>query len=124
MGLYELYEELRKYSDEELIEDWDWATDEDGVWDTISVFIAEVNVPIRDIIEERGLDKLDIIKKYDQRLIREVLKIGQAACPSDRERGIINPPLEKWWWYLDLIAERKYPAELLPDYLRETYEGA
>ena len=30
-------------------------------------------------------------------------------------------PLEKWWWHLRKIARREYPAELLPDYLREIY---
>jgi len=30
-------------------------------------------------------------------------------------------PLEKWWWHLGKIARREYPAELLPEHLREVY---
>lgn len=29
-----------------------------------------------------------------------------------------KPPLKNWWWYLDRIAARVYPADLLPDYLK------
>jgi len=120
MGLAEYYEYLRSLSDKELIEHWeDYTLDRDYVLDAISYWSSDVAIPIRDIIEERGL--AEKVKELDKNLIRYTLEIGSADPPRERIYGEVNPPLEKWWWYLDLIAERQYPAELLPPYLQEVY---
>jgi len=114
------YEYLRSLSDKKLIEAWeDYTLDRDYVLDAISYWTCDVAIPIRDIIEERGL--ADKVRELDKNLIRFTLEIGSADVPPERIYGEVNPPLEKWWWYLDLIAERKYPAELLPPYLQEVY---
>jgi len=114
------YEYLRSLSDEELIEVWGYYTlDRKSVLEATSPWVSDVAIPIRDIIEERGL--ADKVIELDKNLIRYTLEIGDAFPPKERLYGEVNPPLEKWWWYLDLIAERQYPAELLPEALREVY---
>jgi len=121
MGLSEYYEYLRSLSDKELIEAWeDYTLNRESVLDAISYWSCDVAIPIRDIIEERGL--ADKVVELDKNLIRYTLEIGSVDVPPERLYGEVNPPLEKWWWYLDLIAERQYPAELLPEALRDVYK--
>jgi len=121
MASSELYEALRKESDEMLIEDWDMATDsEEGeIPHAVLDYTAGVWLPTRDVIHERGLDEK--VKEYDIRLLKYVLKHG--AYPLwEKQSGKIDPPLSSWWWWLYEISEGEYPAELLPEYLRGIYQ--
>ncbi len=119
MGLSEYYEYLRSLSDEELIDSWEGYCIDEPL-DAIYWATCDVVIPIRDIIEERGLS--DKVVELDKALLKYVLKNSEIVnIPDERKYGEVNPPLEKWWWYLDMIAERTYPAELLPQALREVY---
>ena len=53
--------------------------------------------------------------EIDRQLIKQVLEYG--SDPSGEEH-----PIDKWWWHLEKIAQRTYPASLLPEHLREIYE--
>ncbi len=114
---------LSKLSKEEkeLVEDWALLTEPDerclpkGWGEAQFMDTAPAILSIRDEIAERGLDKLTEVKETDIRLLKQVLEYGSDPPAEDG-------PFEKWWWQLHKIAERTYPPELLPDYLREIYE--
>ena len=74
------------------------------------------NLPIRrEWIHQAGILNKDVIE-LDQIVIEETLE-GSLDWLTDRE----SQPLEKWWWHLQKIYHRSYPAELLPEYLRSLY---
>lgn len=73
----------------------------------------------RERIHQAGLDEDDTVKKADIELIKVVLKEG--ANPSDLFGDPEKYPLSHWWWHLDKIADKTFPAELLPAHLREIY---
>ncbi|MDW7999054.1 MAG: hypothetical protein RMI30_06350 [Thermodesulfovibrio sp.] len=111
----------RKLSKEEreLIEKWEMAIDIEYFPSSIYYYhTASAWLMVRDEIEELGLGDLPEVKELDAEAIRRAIEV-QADPPMDRDEE--NPPLKRWWWYLDLIAEKRYPAELLPEYLREVY---
>ncbi|MDW8136811.1 MAG: hypothetical protein RMI74_08505 [Thermodesulfobacterium sp.] len=117
--LLDYYNWLRSLSEEELISAWEDTTDEEEGYYTISeMAIADVNIPVRDVIEEKGL--AEKVKEFDMRIIKMALKRGYAVGPGERYGGK-EVSLKHWWWYLDLIAEKRYPAKLLPEHLKEIY---
>ena len=74
------------------------------------------NLPIRrEWIHQAGILNKDVIR-LDRIVIEETLE-GSLDWLTDRE----SQPLEKWWWHLQKIYHRSYPAELLPEYLRSLY---
>ena len=68
-------------------------------------------------IHELGLDHM--VKELDIKLLKGLKKFGPPAY-MEKDK---NKPLEYWWWHLDKIATKEYPAELLPEHLREIYES-
>ncbi len=70
----------------------------------------------RDFVDKYRLDRFDIFKKYDMEALREAISYPyyEMGCYDNR-------PEDKWWWNLDRIRDIKYPAELLPEYLRDYY---
>jgi len=67
-------------------------------------------------LRDRVADLTPEIEELDRIVIEEALDGSLDWLPDDDTK-----PLEKWWWHLPKIARREYPAELLPDYLREIY---
>ncbi len=111
MGLSEFF------SKEELIQSWvlDCQFPEDLLYWATSAAIIET----REEIDRLGLGEDERVKKADTELIKVVLKEG--SDPSDLFGDPDKYPLSHWWWHLDKIAAKTYPAELLPEYLREIY---
>ncbi|MCS6875708.1 MAG: hypothetical protein NZ526_00385 [Aquificaceae bacterium] len=72
----------------------------------------------RDKLHELGLDNDPRVIEIDKKLL-EGLKKYIPPDYSEKERK--DKPLERWWWHLDKIADKTYPAELLPEHLREIY---
>jgi hypothetical protein len=77
-----------------------------------------VPLAIRESIYIRKLEDREEVKKADISLIKCVLKYGADRPDSDDPEKY---PLDHWWWHLDKIAKRTYPAELLPEHLRDLY---
>lgn len=102
----------------ELIKEWQWATS--PVFGNYSyvqdMHTADVWLEIRDRIKGAGLEQHPEVIKLDKQLIKRVLKHGAEGSYESQEH-----PLHHWWWHLDKIARKEYPAELLPEYLREIY---
>lgn len=110
MGLSKSYKEL--------IEDWGMAVESNSGYTIYNYYTASAWLLIRDDIHNAGLDEDEKVKALDIQAIENALKYG-AEMPMGRDDE--NHPLQFWWWYLDRIAEKNYPAELLPEYLREIY---
>ncbi len=106
---------------DELIEKWGWyaTIDEFSFPEGTCYHFAATSLMVRDEIEELGLSNDPRVMEIDKKLIEWVVKHGSDA-PYEAEP--IEHPIEKWWWHLKEIGERKYPAELLPPHLREIYE--
>lgn len=109
----------------ELIEDWDWivngsAKNPNDPWYKVLVDpdVNDVELKTRDEIHDLGLDNHPEVIKLDKKAIKYVLtEIGASY------RG--KPPQAKdktrWWWHLDEISQGTYPADLLPEHLKEIY---
>ncbi|WP_156874815.1 hypothetical protein [Thermodesulfobacterium hveragerdense] len=50
--------------------------------------------------------------------------LEKGADPAYYFRDPEKYPFDHWWWHLDKIAARTYPAELLLEYLRKKDEKA
>jgi hypothetical protein len=100
---------------EDLIQQWQWATEPDPGY-AFDYDTAPVWLPVRDAIHEEGLDDDPRVKELDKQAILYAIKEG-SDMPMERDYEDIR----RWWWHLEKIARGQYPAELLPDYLREIY---
>lgn len=71
---------------------------------------------VRNKIEKLGLGTHPDVIKLDIELIKTAItwKTGGTYESEDH-------PLPHWWWHLDKIARKEYPAELLPEPLRKIY---
>jgi hypothetical protein len=112
MELLESYEELIK----------GWILYSEFPDDLLYWASAPALIERRERIHQLGLDEDERVKQADIKLIKVVLEKG--ADPSDLFDDPQKYPFDHWWWHLDKIANRTYPAELLPEYLREIYEKA
>jgi len=115
---------INKNQIKELIEDWNWVVNgsvqnPNDPWYKVIIDddVNDVEIKVRDKIHDLGLDENPEIIRLDKKALKYVLEMGAAYR--------IKPPQAKdkkrWWWHLDEIAQRTYPADLLPDYLREIY---
>jgi len=113
--------QLSEYSDKELIKEWDIATQPGTAGRHLSYaqdfYTSSAWLDVRDEIKRRGLDKETRVKEIDKRLLLNTLKYGAYGSMEEN-----NHPMEDWWWHLHQIAKREYPADLLPEHLREIYE--
>ena len=107
---------LESFSDRELIEDW--LEDCREGFSLTYYATASALLLTRESIHLRRLEDKEEVKKADKALIEYVLKEGSQPPDSDDPEKY---PLDHWWWHLDRIAERTYPADLLPEHLREIY---
>ncbi len=112
MGLSEYY---KSKSYKELIEEWEWAIDPDPGY-AFDYDTAPVWLPVRDAIHEAGLDNHPKVMELDKQAIVNAIKY-RADMPYERD----YEDLRRWWWHFEKIADGTYPAELLPEYLREIY---
>ncbi len=97
-----------------LIEDWEFAVSEDDcIYD---YYNAPSWLPVRDEIHKLGLDEDERVKELDKQAIVKAIKL-KAEKPYERD----YEDLARWWWHLEKIADGTYPAELLPEHLREIY---
>lgn len=102
----------------ELIKDWKIAVSEG--FGKISLALDYHAGPpwldVRDKIEKLGLGTHPDVIKHDIELIKTAItwKTGGTYESEDH-------PLSYWWWHLDKIARKEYPAELLPEHLRKIY---
>ena len=116
---------INKNKINELIEDWDWVVNgsvqnPNDPWYKVLVDpdVNDVELKTRDEIHDLGLDNHPEVIKLDKQAIRYVLtEVGA----SYRKKPQQAKDLKRWWWHLDEIAQRTYPADLLPNYLREIY---
>lgn len=107
------------YPKEKMIELWKWAVEDGDIFD---YYDAPVWLSLRDEIAERGIDKEKEVIEIDKLAIKKALKKDlkiRVETPMGRDDEA--PSLTHWWWYLDLIAQGKYPLELLPEELKEIY---
>jgi len=107
----------------ELIEDWNWIVNEsitgDGeIPNILNWHINDVEIQVRDEIHELGLDENQEIIKLDKNALNLILKTGGIIY---REKPPQAKDKSRWWWHLDEIAQRTYPANLLPEHLKEIY---
>ena len=108
---------FKSYSDEELVEGWVLYCEPpafDLRWYGTSAALLER----RQSIYLRKLEDRQDVKEADISLIKCVLEEGAWPPDSDDPEKY---PLDHWWWHLDRIAERTYPADLLPEHLKEIY---
>jgi hypothetical protein len=108
---------FESYSDERLIKDW-VSECEPPAFDARWYPTADVPLAIRESIYIRKLEDRQDVKEADIFLIECVLKDG--ADPPDADDPEKYPPFH-WWWHLDKIADKTYPADLLPEHLKEIY---
>jgi len=108
---------FESYSDERLIKDW-VSECEPPAFDARWYPTADVPLAIRESIYIRKLEDRQDVKEADIFLIECVLKDG--ADPPDTDDPEKYPPFH-WWWHLDKIADKTYPADLLPEHLKEIY---
>jgi len=111
--------DLSRFSDEELIEEWAFSlASQEAIETFFDDYSAEATLPFRTEIHKRGLDNHPKVIEADKKLIQDALKEKPypPVITDDYE-----PPLEYWWWHIDKIGEKTYPAELLPEHLRELY---
>ena len=109
----------------ELIEDWDWAVNDSAQnpndpWYKAFVDpdVNDVEIKTRDKIHDLGLDNHPEVIKLEKQAIKYVLtEVGA----SYRKKPPQAKDKTRWWWHLDEISEGKYPAELLPEHLKEIY---
>jgi len=104
-------------SSKKLIEEWRMAVESERNF-AFEYYSAPAWLVVRDKIAERGLDKEKEVIEIDKKAIKKAIMV-QAEAPMGRDDEA--PPLTHWWWYLDLIAQGKYPLELLPEELKEIY---
>lgn len=109
------------YLYEDILESWEMAGREykKGEILACNVWMGSSYLALRDRIHEKGLDNHPRVKQIDKGLIKFALEHGveRPYDPSDEEHD-----LQYWWWYLEKIGKREYPAELLPEHLREIYQ--
>ena len=117
---------LSKKEIKELIDDWEFVlsyspqgSDSPFIC-LIDPNVNDVEIKVRDKIHELGLDDDERVKKLDQKAIKYVLEVLPATY---REKPPQAKDLKRWWWHLDKIALREYPAQLLPEHLRKIYEN-
>ncbi len=111
---------LSKYIDE-LIEEWEsYATPQRKYpFPEVTYYhFASALLVVRDEIEELGLNNDLRVMEIDKKLIEYVVQHGSDPPYKAEPREY---PLEKWWWHLNEIGEKRYPAEFLPEHLREIY---
>lgn len=100
---------------EELLWHWEYMCTEDPK--ELVYYATSDLLDVRQEIYELGLESEERVKKADIALLEYVLKEG-SDTPMWRPE---DAPLSSWWWHLEKIAKRQYPAELLPEHLREIY---
>ncbi|MEN3034392.1 MAG: hypothetical protein ABDH18_05330 [Aquificaceae bacterium] len=104
----------------ELIEDWQAAIT--PMYDGTFISYAQdyhtgpAWLEVRDEIKAAGIENLPEVVEVDKALIKKVLKEKVGGNYESKLH-----PLEHWWWHLEKIADRTYPAELLPEHLRKFY---
>lgn len=99
----------------ELIMDWEFAINPENDY-LYDYYNAPSWLPVRDRIHELGLDEDEKVKDLDRLAIINAIKLN-ADMPYERDYD----DLKRWWWHLEKIADGTYPAELLPEHLREVY---
>ncbi len=102
---------------EKLIKEWEIATTK-GVGPilpyALDMYTGEVWMPTRDAIHAASIDNDPRVIKTDINLIKLIID-----HPSLIQTRDDNQPIESWWWHLDKIVDHSYPADLLPQYLKE-----
>ena len=78
--------------------------------------------------DELTEEQKQLVIGADIEIIKHVKEVNE-WCVYDgrwreRKKRRPRPTLERWWWYLDRIATRLYPVELLPPHLREVVDYA
>jgi hypothetical protein len=111
--------DLSRFSDEELIEEWAFSlSSQEAIETFFEAYSAEATLPYRTEIHKRDLEKHPKVIEADKKLIQYALKEKPypPVITNDYE-----PPLDYWWWHIDKIGEKTYPADLLPEHLKEIY---
>ncbi|QER41877.1 hypothetical protein F1847_03610 [Thermodesulfobacterium sp. TA1] len=105
------------YVYEDVLSDWERIVyDEEYVY---KLCYDDYEAPLflsRDEIHKRGLDNHPRVVEADKALLRYALE-NRCIEPYDYDEH----DLKEWWWHLDKLSKRIYPAELLPEHLREFY---
>jgi hypothetical protein len=72
-------------------------------------------IPVyREKIANNGIEN-ERVKEIDREIFLNIKNLPDFWEDNEAE------PISKWWWHLRKIKEGTYPAELLPEYLREIY---
>lgn len=124
-SIEKLIEKIPLKEDKDLIDEWIRCTNEDDFYliPALEHKQAYVYLSIRDEIYKRSLDLNPLVVESDKRLIKislrmmDLYKEGSVGLYFYGE----NKELKYWWWHCDKILIQTYPAELMPDHLRETY---
>ncbi len=111
--------------DEKLIEEWIRYTKEDEfcLTPTLGHEQSYAYLCLRDEIYKRSLELNPLVIESDKKLIKMSLRLkifyeeGTVSLYTYGE----NRELKYWWWHLDKIILQTYPAEFMPDHIRETY---
>jgi len=77
---------------------------------------------LEDNIERLSDEQRAVLEATDRVVIEHASEIAE-WCEADgrwRERARERISKERWWWWLDLIANGTYPVRLLPAHLRQT----
>ncbi len=108
-----------------LIADWEWDMKyPKGIIPWVLSFHAnDVLIQHRDRIKGFGLEDTKEVKKLDMKLL-DLIWWKYPGIVKYKPNSRQEKPLEQWWWYLDQIDNRTYPADLLPKYLLKAYQEA
>lgn len=96
----------------ELKEGWRMAIEFDFAFD---YHTSVAWLPIRDRLSDAQLLDEEIMEIDKKAIMKALKEVSDRAYQRDYEE------LTRWWWHLEKIASSEYPAELLPEYLREIY---
>jgi hypothetical protein len=77
----------------------------------------------RGALEQVRLNEAQInrLRQLDGYVVDAVTDLDDAV-PDDLLTDDPNQPLSHWWWHLGKLRAGTYPAELLPEPLREIYQ--
>jgi hypothetical protein len=77
----------------------------------------------REEVEQAQLNAEQLAKLWqlDRRLVNAVTDLDDPEVPDELLADDFTQPLSHWWWHLGKLRAGTYPAELLPESLRELY---
>ncbi|WP_022670967.1 hypothetical protein [Hippea alviniae] len=115
-------EEKEKSSIEDLLDLYEFVSENPEQWPGVYHYYQScADLEFREDLSKVEHKMTDEQRKILENLDKKVVR-GLRKYPAELNRDYVeNDSIKKWWWHLDKIQEGTYPAELLPDHLKEEY---